>query len=95
MSGTSNAHAGISHPFGAPHESSGKGDIWTWLRPWWSYPYGHPQKTQGIRQLQEALKPHLEGFAHGFLAADKRDTKSLLIIEISKALSKKLQEGKK
>ena len=25
------------------------------LRPWWSYPYGHPEKTKKIEMLQKAL----------------------------------------
>ncbi len=36
------------------------------LRPWWSYPYGHPEKTKKIETLQKALKPRAEQLSSGF-----------------------------
>lgn len=37
------------------------------LRPWWSYPYGHPEKTKKIETLQKALKPRAERLAKGVM----------------------------
>ncbi len=36
------------------------------LRPWWSYPYGHPEKTKKIEMMQKALKPRAEQLSGGF-----------------------------
>lgn len=43
------------------------GGILDALRPWWSYPYGHPEKTKKIEMLQKALKPRAEKMANGFM----------------------------
>ena len=69
-----------SHQDGSSKEGKGvAAAIFDAIRPWWSYPYGHPQKTQRITELEQSLKPRLEGFAQSFLTIDKLDPKSQLL----------------
>ena len=35
------------------------------LRPWWSYPYGHPEKTKNIKLLQGLVKSGAEPLSSG------------------------------
>lgn len=42
------------------------GGILDVLRPWWFYPYGHPEKNKKIEMLQKALKPRAEQLSSGF-----------------------------
>ena len=37
------------------------------LRPWWSYPYGHPEKTKNIKLLQGLVKSEGEKMGSGFI----------------------------
>lgn len=45
------------------------------MHPWLFLPYGHPKKTQKMKELQKELKPLLEGLARGFIEADKNDAR--------------------
>ena len=65
------------------------------MHPWLFLPYGHPKKTQRMRELQNDLKPLLEGFARGFIEADKKDGKSWIIGKGVTILSRHLQKNKK
>ena len=47
------------------------------LRPWWSYPYGHPEKTKKIEMMQKALKPKAEKMGNAF--ANHPDLQTFLI----------------
>ena len=51
----------------ATDAGGGSGGILDALRPWWSYPYGHPEKTKKIEMLQKALKPRAEKMGSGFI----------------------------
>ena len=53
------------------------GGILDVLRPWWSYPYGHPEKNKKIEMLQKALKPRAEKMGNAF--ADHPDLQTFLI----------------
>ena len=48
-----------------------------------------------MRELQNDLKPLLEGFARGFIEADKKDGKSWIIGKGATILSRHLQKNKK
>ena len=50
----------------ATDAGSTSGGMLDFLRPWWSYPYGHPEKTKKIEMLQKALKPRAEKMAGNF-----------------------------
>lgn len=52
-------------------DNTSLGGFWDQMRPWVTYPYGHPEKTQGIERLKGSLKKPLEGFASGFITMDK------------------------
>lgn len=71
------------------------GDILGAIRPWWTLPYGHPEKTQTMRELQSDLKPRLEGLARGFIEGDKKDLKSWVISQGAKLLSRQIQKNRK
>ena len=51
----------------ATDAGGGSGGILDALRPWWSYPYGHPEKTKKIEMLQKALKPRAEKMGSVFI----------------------------
>ena len=74
----------------ATDAGGGSGGILDALRPWWSYPYGHPEKTKKIEMLQKALKPRAEKMGSGF--ANLFDLQQYIIIfgaELLKEAAKK------
>ena len=50
----------------ATDAGGGSGGILDALRPWWSYPYGHPEKTKNIKLLQGLVKSGAEPLSSGF-----------------------------
>ena len=50
----------------ATDAGGGSGGILDALRPWWSYPYGHPEKTKNIKLLQGLVKSGAEKMGSGF-----------------------------
>ncbi len=69
------------------------GGILDALRPWWSYPYGHPEKTKKIEMLQKALKPRAEKMAGGF--AELFDPQQFIIKFGARLLKEATTKGKK
>ena len=65
------------------------------MHPWLFLPYGHPKKTQKMKELQKELKPRLEGLARGFIEADKNDAKSWVIGKGAATLSRYFQRHKR
>ncbi len=63
------------------------------LRPWWSYPYGHPEKTKKIEMLQKALKPRAEKMAGNF--AELFDPQLDIIKYGARLLKEATTKGKK
>ena len=63
------------------------------LRPWWSYPYGYPEKTKKIKMLQKALKPRAEQMGSGFI--NHPDAQSYIIKFGARLLEEATTKGKK
>lgn len=62
------------------------------LRPWWSYPYGHPEKTKNIKLLQGLLKSEAEKMANGFLYMPGPPNLQLELMLYGIELFKKMQK---
>lgn len=66
------------------------------LRPWWSYPYGHPEKTKKIEMLQKALKPRAEQMGSGFINhPDAQDFIMKYSVKLLKEVTSKRKKGSK
>jgi|GEM_PF-2921485 len=69
------------------------GGILDVLRPWWFYPYGHPEKNKKIEMLQKALKPRAEKMGSGFI--NHPDAQSYIIEFGARLLKEATTKGKK
>ena len=63
------------------------------LRPWWSYPYGHPEKTKNIKLLQGLVKSGTEKMGRGFI--NHPDAQSYIIKFGARLLKEATTRGKK
>lgn len=63
------------------------------LRPWWSYPYGHPEKTKNIKLLQGVVKSGAEKMGSGF--ANLFDLQQYIIIFGAELLKEAAKKRKK
>ena len=77
----------------ATDAGGGSGGILDALRPWWSYPYGHPEKTKKIEMLQKALKPRAEQLAGNF--TELFDPQQFIIKFGAILLKEAISKGKK
>lgn len=78
----------------ATDAGGGSGGILDALRPWWSYPYGHPEKTKKIEMLQKALKPRAEKMGRGFTShPDAQDFIMKYTVKLLKEVTSKRKKG--
>ena len=77
----------------ATDAGSTSGGMLDFLRPWWSYPYGHPEKTKNIKLLQGLVKSGAEKMGRGF--TNHPDAQSYIIKFGARLLKEATTKGKK